>query len=171
MGKSRTHGIEYSRACELEDWLTLLKKNLDNSATACVEEIVDELCNDDITLISNFLNPIYKGLQLREKNDKLQKVILFLVPILKQDGMSSFFAYLDCGGIFKTLFANDITSYLVFWCACEIAHPKLSQFALKVLNVPAFTYQIDITEFSKKSFTGPEEARARELYYSLIINK
>lgn len=99
----------------------------------------------------------------------MQKVMRFLVPILKENGIASFFAYSDRVGIFDTLFFSKIKTYEIFWRSCEKYHPELSQLALKTLKIPAFTSQLKINKFSNESF--PSKDKAYELYYFLNTNK
>lgn len=100
-------------------------------------------------LSAYYLNPCYEKNNLTE--DQQDSVISFLVENLSIDGVAQLSDYNEKQGLFKTLFEKNLNDGKVFWQIASTKYKELSGFAIKLLNIPASTAQIERL-FSNWSF-------------------
>lgn len=133
---------DVSVADAAEKWLDLLENESHE-----LQKYVEDCCTksnvlNDVTMIANFLHPVYRGQKLSEsqKND----VNDYILEHLDADALESVRLFTASEGKFALLFKKNIKSPKTFWhFACQQGHKQLADFAIKFLNIPASTAQLE----------------------------
>lgn len=94
-------------------------------------------------LTANFLNHTYRGLRFAHIPEYVQKVNDFLREELSENGLGQLQHYKNLTGSFDLIIKKNFKSWDVFWKSCKYFYPELSNLALKLLNIPASTGQLE----------------------------
>lgn len=92
-------------------------------------------------LTAYYLHPFYDNCVLKENH--IDIINEFLLENLNGDGLEDWCNFKNKSGIFSTLYDKDITKSDVFWATAEIRHKNLALLAMKLLNIPASSAQIE----------------------------
>ena len=103
--------------------------------------------------------------------ENTKKIVQFLITELNETGVQSYFQYQDNSDIFGKLSLKNIQSPIVYWRLCQEEHKDLEIFALKILQIPAFTNEIRTNVSEGGGFADLEREKMLELYYLLKINE
>lgn len=92
-------------------------------------------------LAAFYLHPGYDQALLSSVH--LNTINRFLIRSLDFTGIEDLDCYKNKTGVFKDLIDKNVKSPLIFWNSAHLTHPNLSEFALKLLNIPASSAQIE----------------------------
>lgn len=172
---------ETSIADAAELWLNLPNKipNGFESFNKCIIKRQKYALNEYL-LTANYLHPIY------QKNNKMsleQKEIVENFILNSTDigpnGLNSFIEFKEKRNLFSILFEKETLTANSFWSFAKHKHPELSDFAGKLINIPASTAQLERV-FSNWSYIhnnlrnrlSPDHSKKLlEVYYSLKIGE
>lgn len=115
-----------------EDWLMLASTENYNLFQSQINTILTS-----IALVANLLHPIYRGQRFANDQGCMRKVMEFLINELDEEGMNDFGKYKNSTEIFNSRRLRDYTDGQTLWRAVASIHPKLSSFAMKILQLPA----------------------------------
>lgn len=135
--EKKTHDLNYSIADVVEDWVNF---QVPDAFKETVFEFRKSLF-DTISLAGNMLHPKYRGHIL--SNIQKDMVDEFFLQNLHVEGLDSFQNLLHKECIFESLLAKEISSPMTFWRMAQRKHPNLSEFATKLLNIPASFKKIE----------------------------
>lgn len=93
------------------------------------------------SLAANVLDPRFRGEKLSE--DAISDVEDFVFEKLDTQGVTSFQQYREKSGKFAELFDKAITSPRTFWFYAKRQHQSLANFALRLINIPASSAQLE----------------------------
>lgn len=136
--QKKTHDLNYSIADVLQDWINF-------EVPEAFKETFLEFRKglfDTISYAGNILHPKYRGQHL--SNIQKDLVDEFFLQNLNVEGLDSFQNLLHKECIFESLLAKEISSPMTFWRMAQRKHPNLSEFATKLLNIPASFQKIEI---------------------------
>ena len=168
---SNKHQLMYTRAMELDDWITLLNNTENENMKKSIEHQIHCL-SDPVTLTAHTLHPCYQGRNMKHNEvENTKKIIQFLITELNEAGVQSYFQYQDNSDIFGKLSLKNIQSPIVYWRLCQEQHRDLAIFALKILQIPAFTNEIRTNVSEGGGFVDLEQEKMLELYYLLKLNE
>lgn len=136
--EKKTHQLHYSIADAVEDWISF---QVPDAFYDTLQEFRRDLF-DRISLAGNMLHPKYRGQRL--SNVQKDVVDEFFLENLNVEGLDSFQNLVHKECIFETLLAKEISSPMTFWRMAQRKHPSLSEFATKLLNIPASFKRIEI---------------------------
>lgn len=94
-------------------------------------------------LVAYYLHPFYDNALLESNSEYMKEISHFLLQNLNADGLEDWHVYKIKGGIFELLYSKEIRKPEIFWSTAEINHPQLAKLALKVLNLPASSAQLE----------------------------
>lgn len=120
---------------------------LDVNGTEEMKQFLEYRCEQSnvfnvVTMIANFLHPIYRGKKLNADQQKEVKNHIF--DQLESDGLESLRLFSLNDGTFALLQKKKVTSPKTFWhYASEQGHEQLAAFAMKYLKVPGSTAQLE----------------------------
>lgn len=66
----------------------------------------------------------------------------FLIVELDKNGLEQLIHFKECTGLFRSLMEKNITDSLIFWKTASVKYPELSQFVIKLLQIPASCAQV-----------------------------
>lgn len=95
------------------------------------------------TLTSYYLHPTYDNNLLMDEH--ISMINNFLLKHLDCDGLESLNEYKNKTNFFRMLHDKKIEKADVFWGTASMKHQQLSTLALKLLNIPASTAQLERT--------------------------
>lgn len=135
--EKKTQDMNYSAADAVED---LINFQVPEAFKETVIEFRKGLF-DTISLAGNMLHPKYRG----HKMSNIQKDLVdqYFLKNLNVEGLDSFQNLLHKECIFESLLAKEISSPMTFWRMAQRKHPNLSEFATKLLNIPASFNKIE----------------------------
>lgn len=133
------------------------------------------------TLSAFYLHPVYhKDADSRLLTLQLEKVHEFLLESLDAEGINSLHNFKNNTGIFKTLNDKNVIDPIVFWNMSKIKHPNLSEIAIKLMQLPAASAQIErlfsnwsyVHSSIRNRLTFERSKKLLHIYFSLkIIDK
>lgn len=136
--QKKTHELSYSIADALEDWTNFQVPDAFKETVVGFRKGLFET----ISFAGNILHPKYRGQHL--SNIQKDLVDEFFLRNLHVEGLDSFQNLLHKECIFESLLAKEISSPMTFWRMAQRKHPNLSEFATKLLNIPASFMKIEI---------------------------
>lgn len=108
---------------------------------------------------------------------QLEKVHEFLLQNLDTEGINSLHNFKENIGIFKTLNEKNVVDPAVFWNMSKIKHSRLSEIAIKLMQLPASSAQIErlfsnwsyVHSSIRNRLTFERSKKLLHIYYSLKI--
>lgn len=127
-------------------------------------------------LAAYYVHPFYDNALLEEKH--IQQINNFLLMNLNADGLEDWHKFKNKEGIFEILYKKDVKKPEVFWSTAEFSHPNMAGLALKLLNLPAFSANIErifsswgnIHSAIRNKLTFPRSKKLLHLHYYLNNN-
>lgn len=136
--QKKTLDLNYNVADVLEDWMNF-------QVPEAFKETVHQFRKglfEPVSYAANILHPKYRGLHL--SNIQKDTVDEFFLQNLIVEGLDSFQNLLHKECIFESLLAKEISSPMTFWRMAQRKHSNLSEFATKLLNIPASFVKIEM---------------------------
>lgn len=132
----------FSAGDAVEEWIFLFEEGPE-----ALRPFLDYRCKKSdvfniIALTANYFHPIYRGQKLsQEQRDRVND---YAFEELNSDGLESKRLFVEDAGIFAALNRKKFSSPTTYWhYAAEKGHEILATFALKFLNVPSSTAQLE----------------------------
>ncbi|XP_077260899.1 uncharacterized protein LOC143896758 [Temnothorax americanus] len=147
-----------------EDWLML--KSTENVYYNPVQSRIDAILSP-IALVANLLHPVYRGQRFKNDHSCMKKVMEFLINELDEEGMNDFGKYKNSTEIFGSRALKDYTNEQTFWQAVASIHPKLSAFAIKILQLPAAAPKLKSYPNNLNDLTPKRFEKLTDLFYHL----
>lgn len=146
-----------------EDWLMLASiENVYHNLQSQIDTILTP-----IALVANLLHPIYRGQRFANDQDRMRKVMEFLIDHLDEEGMNDFGKYKKSTEIFNSRRLRGYTDGQTFWQAVAPIHPKLSSFAIKILQLPAAVPKLKFYPNNLNDLTPKRFEKLTNLFYHL----
>lgn len=131
-----------SAADAAEQWLKLYENGSDEMRTIIGNRMKKSHILNTVTMTANFFHPVYRGKRLNETQQ--QEVKSYVFNKLDASGLESFRKFTADEDLFAKLNEKKIISPKTFWhYAAELGHEKLASFAMKFLQIPASTAQLE----------------------------
>lgn len=110
-----------------------------------------------LSLIANFLHPVYRGKLFLNNNSRFAKVNDFCLDELNDEGLQRFTQYKTNTDTLAHPCIQEIENWLIFWQAVSLNNDNFSSFAIKVLQSPAAlpklnSSPVNVNNLSQKLF-------------------
>lgn len=139
---NKCHASDCTSADAAELWLSLhIPVNddaVDNALDARLAKVLQP-----IALAANFVHPRYRGQKFSHSEEFNSKVEAFLEEELGDGPVAGLQHYKNKTGKFDKVFKKNIECPKAFWHLMEAYYPILSKVALKLLNIPSSSAQIE----------------------------
>ena len=127
------------------------------------------------SLAANVLHPVYQGLKLNEEHHG--QVEEFILENLDPSGITSYQEYRVKSGKFGELMKKGIRSPRTFWYFAARQHKELSEAALKLLNIPASSAQLErlfsnwsfVHNITRNRLSFERSKKLLQIYYTLKL--
>lgn len=156
-----------------QKWLTLEIPAAITEYEKKLEQRVEKAINV-YGLVANFLHPVYQGSLIMTNPDYNREVTDFFEQNLDEDGLKELEEYKKKTGCFAKLFVKNYQETL-FWTVAQSFYPHLSEIALKLMNIPASTAQLErffshwayVHDPKRNRLTPERSYKLAALYYHL----
>lgn len=158
--------LKYTLADAVHHWIVLSTNVQHQETKQMIERAMLEVCKP-LALTANFFHHIYKG----SMDDRFSNTVFHAaLENVDENGMDSYLHYEKNTDIFKLLSDKEFKTADIFWRCAEKKHKQLSEFALKLLHIPACTSKTTIGSFKFSTSDDDINKKSLELYYSLKLN-
>ncbi|KYN11791.1 hypothetical protein ALC57_16046 [Trachymyrmex cornetzi] len=156
--------LKFTIADIVKDWLILA--STENVHYNLFQLRIDAILTP-IALVANILHPTYQGRRFANDHDRMKKVMECLINELDEEGMNDFAKYKNSTGIFSSRRLRDYSDGHTFWQAVAPVHPKLSSFAIKILQLPAAVPKLKFYSNNVNDLTPKRFEKLTDLFYHL----
>lgn len=139
---NQSQKADCSVAESTEHWLSLNIPVANEVYDDALEKRIDKAING-YGFAANFFHPVYQGRRVVSNPEYNQELNEFFAQNLDQDGKRELEQFKRKEGIFEDLFQQNYKNPVLFWRAARDEFPILSDLAIKLLNIPASTAQLE----------------------------
>lgn len=125
----------------IEEWLSLRFPSHDAAREDILNNRLKKVIHP-IGLAANYLHPVYQGQLFKHDEHLSNEAMNFFRDNLNEDGMVELDAYINRSETFSTLLEKKCSA-ITLWTLAETWYPNLSKLAIKLLNIPASTAQLE----------------------------
>jgi len=170
--KSKVLNIQCNIADAIQYWFQFMKsdKKILMQYTDILNNIFKSIVSP-IHLVSNYLNPKYKGHIFMEKDEYAFTLEEFFIDNLSGEGMTQYTKYMLQTEIFSKLFDKNIDDVMVFWTVAERKYGELAKLAQKLLQIPACVPYTNMNKITQNNLTQDQQEKIKCLFYTLKLNE
>lgn len=168
--KSKVLNIQCNIADAIQYWFQFMKSDKNMQYTDILNNIFKSIVSP-IHLVSNYLNPKYKGHIFMEKDEYAFTLEEFFIDNLSEEGMTQYTKYMLQTETFSKLFDKNIDDVMVFWTVAERKYGELAKFAQKLLQIPACVPYTNMNNITQNNLTQDQQEKIKCLFYTLKLNE
>lgn len=168
--KSKVLNIQCNIADAIQYWFQFMKSDKNMQYTDILNNIFKSIVSP-IHLVSNYLNPKYKGHIFMEKDEYAFTLEEFSIDNLLGEGMTQYTKYMLQTEIFSKLFDKNIDDVMVFWTVAERKYGELAKLAQKLLQIPACVPYTNMNKITQNNLTQDQQEKIKCLFYTLKLNE
>lgn len=95
-------------------------------------------------LSAYYIHPLYnQSDELRLSVEQYENVHEFFLENLNSTGITDLHYFKERLGVFRTLKEKNIFDPIIYWSMAKVKHPTLADLAIKLLQIPASSVQIE----------------------------